>query len=203
MRVLERCKWYTEKQQKCIYCVATVSKEYLFYAVSIYSRVPSGEMSVTNMGTTGEIISSKEEDEGGVERMRLKVIGRQRFRVMDSHRQLDGYLISPSLVLRKKEEKKKKHPSLVYLRSVRYFVKQLVSFGYWVYIMSVQFSPDCLPPPLFFLVSRQSVADTHCYHHSFNTTMHSCLIFIRLNLVACLLGLRRMYFTGHYDLPCL
>lgn len=75
--------------------------------MSIYSRVPSGEMSVTNMGTTGEIISSKEEDEGGVERMRLKVIGRQRFRVMDSHRQLDGYLISPSLVLRKKEEKKK------------------------------------------------------------------------------------------------
>lgn len=43
------------------------------------------------MGTTAEIISSKEEDEGGVETMRLKVIGRQRFKVMDSHRQLDGY----------------------------------------------------------------------------------------------------------------
>lgn len=66
-------------------------------------KLSSGEVFVTNMGTTAEIISSKDEDEAGIGTMRLKAIGRQRFKVIESHRQLDGILMGKVLILEEKE----------------------------------------------------------------------------------------------------
>ncbi|XP_054752351.2 protein cereblon-like isoform X1 [Lytechinus pictus] len=57
------------------------------------------EISVPDLGTTAEIFSAKEEDDGGIETMRMKAMGRQRFKVMETRRQADGILIGQVMIL--------------------------------------------------------------------------------------------------------
>ena len=45
----------------------------------------------SDVGTTAEIFSVKEEEEYGVLNLIMKAEGRQRFRVLDVKRQIDGY----------------------------------------------------------------------------------------------------------------
>ena len=48
----------------------------------------------SDVGTTAEIFSVKEEEEYGVLNLIMKAEGRQRFRVLDVKRQIDGYRYS-------------------------------------------------------------------------------------------------------------
>jgi cereblon len=49
---------------------------------------------LANIGTTAEILSLKEEndDATGISEVKMKAIGRQRFRVVETRRQTDGYV---------------------------------------------------------------------------------------------------------------
>eukprot|EP00794_Sanderia_malayensis_P007566 gene7566-8404_t len=51
------------------------------------------------IGTTAEIFSAKEEIEFGISTMRIKAEGRQRFRVLESKRQLDGVIMGKVKIL--------------------------------------------------------------------------------------------------------
>lgn len=42
------------------------------------------------IGTTAEIFSMKEESDAGINTLRIKATGRQRFRIKELHRQVDG-----------------------------------------------------------------------------------------------------------------
>ena len=50
------------------------------------------EMTTVTIGTTAEIYSAKEEDSEatGIETMRIKATGRQRFKIVETWRQADG-----------------------------------------------------------------------------------------------------------------
>eukprot|EP00057_Strongylocentrotus_purpuratus_P031067 XP_783498.3 PREDICTED: protein cereblon [Strongylocentrotus purpuratus] len=62
-------------------------------------RASIQDSSIPDVGTTAEIFSAKEEDDGGIETMRLKAMGRQRFKVMETRRQADGILIGQVMML--------------------------------------------------------------------------------------------------------
>ncbi|XP_072178020.1 protein cereblon-like [Diadema setosum] len=62
-------------------------------------RAARHDGNIPDVGTTAEIFSAKEEDEGGVETMRIKAMGRQRFKVMETRRQTDGILIGQVMIL--------------------------------------------------------------------------------------------------------
>lgn len=44
------------------------------------------------IGTTVEIFSMKEESDGGIVTLRIKATGRQRFRIKELRRQVDGWV---------------------------------------------------------------------------------------------------------------
>ena len=44
------------------------------------------------IGTTAEIFSMKEESDGGIVTLRIKATGRQRFRIKELRRQVDGWV---------------------------------------------------------------------------------------------------------------
>lgn len=48
------------------------------------------------IGTTAEIFSMKEESEAGITTLRIKATGRQRFRIKELRRQVDGWVSSNS-----------------------------------------------------------------------------------------------------------
>ncbi|XP_078678417.1 protein cereblon-like [Branchiostoma floridae x Branchiostoma belcheri] len=54
---------------------------------------------LANIGTTAEIFSVKEEDEHGIETMRIKAMGRQRFLILETRRQADGITIGKVRIL--------------------------------------------------------------------------------------------------------
>lgn len=47
------------------------------------------------IGTTAEIFSMKEESDGGIVTLRIKATGRQRFRIKELRRQVDGWVEIP------------------------------------------------------------------------------------------------------------
>jgi len=47
------------------------------------------------IGTTAEIFSMKEESDGGIVTLRIKATGRQRFRIKELRRQVDGWVKMP------------------------------------------------------------------------------------------------------------
>ena len=51
------------------------------------------------IGTTAEIFSMKEESDGGIVTLRIKATGRQRFRIKESRRQVDGWVQIPDMFL--------------------------------------------------------------------------------------------------------
>ncbi|XP_072027425.1 protein cereblon-like [Amphiura filiformis] len=57
------------------------------------------EMTTVTIGTTAEIYSAKDEEDSGIETMRVKATGRQRFRIVDTWRQADGILMGKVMVL--------------------------------------------------------------------------------------------------------
>ncbi|XP_038054196.1 protein cereblon-like isoform X2 [Patiria miniata] len=70
-----------------------------------HDRGPGQEGSIAAIGgTTAEIFSSKEEDDDtGIETMRVKAMGRQRFQVMETRRQTDGILIGTVRIIAEPE----------------------------------------------------------------------------------------------------
>ncbi|XP_022102468.1 LOW QUALITY PROTEIN: protein cereblon-like [Acanthaster planci] len=61
------------------------------------------EGSMSAIGTTAEIFSAKEEEDSGVETMRVKAMGRQRFQVMDTRRQTDGIVVGTVRIITEPE----------------------------------------------------------------------------------------------------
>ena len=51
------------------------------------------------IGTTAEIFSMKEESDGGIVTLRIKATGRQRFRIKELRRQVDGCIKIPYMFL--------------------------------------------------------------------------------------------------------
>ena len=51
------------------------------------------------IGTTAEIFSMKEESDGGIVTLRIKATGRQRFRIKELRRQVDGCVKIPFMFL--------------------------------------------------------------------------------------------------------
>ncbi|XP_062400482.1 protein cereblon [Sardina pilchardus] len=60
------------------------------FAVLAYGPSESGEQQEAEFGTTAEIYAFREEQEYGIETVKLKAIGRQRFRVHELRTQADG-----------------------------------------------------------------------------------------------------------------
>ncbi|XP_033122255.1 protein cereblon-like isoform X2 [Anneissia japonica] len=61
------------------------------------------EHGVSSVGTTAEIYSVKEINEGGLESMKIKAMGRQRFKIMDITRQADGNMVGKVQILPDKD----------------------------------------------------------------------------------------------------
>ncbi|XP_056316236.1 protein cereblon [Danio aesculapii] len=60
------------------------------FAVLAHSPDPSGTETKAEFGTTAEIYAFREEQEYGIETVKIKAVGRQRFRVHDIRTQADG-----------------------------------------------------------------------------------------------------------------
>ncbi|XP_070558131.1 protein cereblon-like isoform X2 [Ptychodera flava] len=63
----------------------------------------SGERTMAKVGTTAEIFSVKEESEAGIDTMRMKATGRQRFKLIETRRQADGVTMAKVKILSETE----------------------------------------------------------------------------------------------------
>ncbi|XP_071961670.1 protein cereblon-like [Antedon mediterranea] len=77
-----------------------LQKDRTFGVVSVGQDFEQG---VASVGTTAEIYSVKENDENGLENMKIKAMGRQRFKIMDISRQTDGNMVAKVQILPDKE----------------------------------------------------------------------------------------------------
>ena len=61
----------------------------------IVYRYSDHDQLTSSIGTTAEILAFKEESDSmsSISTVRVKAIGRQRFEIKDTHRQIDGYVV--------------------------------------------------------------------------------------------------------------